>query len=100
MSENRKKRIEVESVVIYADEVIVIEAKDRKRHRRQSDNEVAGASDQNWHRDNGIAGAGDRRKHQDDEDVAGEFERQHKDHSYDDNNVAGVEVSRKRRSWW
>lgn len=95
MSENRRRPIEAERVIIYADEVIVIEANDRKKRRQNWDNnEVGGESRRNWHRDDGIAGAGNRRNHHDD-DVAGESDHRHDD----DGDVGGVE-DRRRRSWW
>lgn len=64
MSENRDNnrrpiQINADRVIINADEVIVIEANDNRRHRR---NNVAGIQDQMDHHDGDVMGIEDDRR--------------------------------------
>ncbi|WP_139365102.1 hypothetical protein [Litchfieldia alkalitelluris] len=72
----RRPIINAEKVIIHADEVIVIEANDRRRHHRQDIDDVAGVEDRKRHRgrnEDDVAGVEDRRHHRrvNDDDVAG-----------------------------
>ncbi|MFC4322892.1 hypothetical protein [Litchfieldia salsa] len=64
MSENRRRRpvINAETVIINAEEVIVIEANDRRRHRKESFGDVAGVQDENRHRKSELLGDQDERR--------------------------------------
>ncbi len=54
--------INADRVIINADEVIVIEANDRRRHRRKDFNDVAGVQDQRDHHDRDVMGEDDERR--------------------------------------
>lgn len=96
LGKKRRLRINADQVIIKADEVIILDADDRKHHsKRRRDDDVLGIDDRRKHRrDDDVLGIDDRRKHRRDDDVLGIDDRRKRRR---DDDVLGIEDRRKRR---